>query len=50
MEWFKRKTSSHQNRSCTLLPKLLPNAVGQAVTETDGERSGAQVIRTNRDI
>jgi hypothetical protein len=36
-----------KNRSCTLLPKLLPNAVGQAVTETEGELSGAQVIPTN---
>jgi hypothetical protein len=26
----------------TLLPKLLPDAVGQTVTETDGKRSSAQ--------
>ena len=28
--------------------EMLPNTVGQAVTETDGERCGAQVIPTNR--
>ena len=46
----RRPAAEGKNRPCTLLPKLLPNAMGQAVTETDVERCGAQVVLTNRYI
>lgn len=35
------------NTRCTLLPKLLPNAVGRSGKETDRERSGVQDVQTN---
>ena len=38
------------NTRCTLLPKLLPNAVGRSGKETDRERSGVQDVPTNRGI
>jgi hypothetical protein len=34
--------NSDANKERSLLPKLLPNEPGQAVMETDSERSGTQ--------
>jgi hypothetical protein len=39
-----------RNVRCTLLPKLLPNAVGRGGKETDRERSGVQDVPTNRGV
>jgi hypothetical protein len=38
------------NTRCTLLPKLLPNAVGRAGRETDEERPNAQEVPINCDF